>query len=101
VKVELLYFDGCPHWATAESRLIDAMRRAGLVEPVQRVKIHSFEDAERAGFRGSPTILFDGRDPFAVASSPTGLACRVYVTESGLAGSPTVEQLMEILGSGL
>jgi hypothetical protein len=48
-------------------------------------------------FRGSPTILLDGRDPFADAPSPTGSACRVYVTENGAAGSPTVEQLMKIL----
>jgi hypothetical protein len=97
VKVELLFFDGCPHWAVAEERLIHAMRRVGRAEPVHRVKIDSLEDAERAGFSGSPTILVDGRDPFADAHSPAGLACRVYVTEHGLAGSPTVEQLMEVL----
>lgn len=98
MKVELLYFDGCPHWAIAEERLIDAMRRVGRLEPVHRLEIDSLEDAERVGFRGSPTILLDGRDPFADARSPAGLACRVYVTENGLAGSPTVEQLMEVLG---
>lgn len=98
VKVELLYFDGCPHWATAEQRLIEALSRLGSSDVVQRLRIDSPEHAERVGFRGSPTILLDGRDPFADADSPVGFACRVYVTDSGLAGAPTIEQLVGALG---
>jgi type IV secretory pathway TraG/TraD family ATPase VirD4 len=55
------------------------------------------EDAERLGFIGSPTVLVDGSDPFATPGAPIGLACRVYVTPEGLAGSPTLDQLMEAL----
>ena len=55
------------------------------------------EQAEAAGFRGSPTVLVNGRDPFADPDAPAGLSCRVYPTEAGLAGAPTVEQLLEAL----
>jgi hypothetical protein len=55
------------------------------------------EDAERLRFRGSPTILIDGRDPFANEAAPFGLSCRVYRTERGLEGSPSLEQLREAL----
>jgi hypothetical protein len=50
------------------------------------------------GFRGSPTVLVDGRDPFLDRDSPVGrLACRVDRTEDGLAGAPTVDQLVAAL----
>ncbi len=60
-------------------------------------KVETAEDAERLGFIGSPTVLIDGSDPFAAPGSPVGLACRLYVTPEGLAGSPTVDQLAEVL----
>ena len=41
-------------------------------------------DAERRGFRGSPTILVDGRDIAAVPDpGGSGLTCRVYRTGEG------------------
>ena len=59
--------------------------------------IDSPEAAERARFRGSPTFLFDGRDPFANDDQPFGLSCRVYDTEEGLQGTPTETQLRALL----
>jgi hypothetical protein len=55
------------------------------------------EEAEAGPFRGSPTVLVNGRDPFADTDSPVGFSCRVYRTEGGLAGAPTVEQLVAVL----
>jgi len=48
-------------------------------------------------FTGSPTILVDGRDPFARAETTFGLTCRVYETPDGLAGSPTPDQVRAAL----
>ena len=48
-------------------------------------------------FRGSPTVLVDGRDPFADESAPAGLSCRVFATPEGLRGAPTVGQLLAVL----
>jgi hypothetical protein len=55
-------------------------------------RVETAEDAERLRFIGSPTILVDGRDPFAGVAAPFGLTCRVYRTPEGLAGSPTLDQ---------
>jgi len=55
------------------------------------------EEAEQVGFRGSPTIFVDGFDPFATRDEAVGLACRLYQTPAGLAGSPTEEQLFEAI----
>ena len=37
-----------------------------------------------------------GVDPFVEASAPVGFACRVYRTEAGLEGAPSVTQLREV-----
>lgn len=45
------------------------------------------------GFKGSPTVLIDGVDPFGSGKESVGLSCRLYKTETGDAGSPTLQQL--------
>jgi len=98
MKITLRYFEGCPHWQTAHDRLRVALRAEGMAdaEPVLE-RVETAEEAERLGFIGSPTILMDGRDPFAGAEAAIGLTCRVYRTPEGLAGSPTLDQLRAAL----
>jgi hypothetical protein len=55
------------------------------------------EDSERLECVGSPTLLIDGCDPLSAPGAPVGLACRLYRTPDGLAGTPTMEQLMKVL----
>jgi hypothetical protein len=99
MRITLRYFDGCPHWETALSRLHEALQAAGVAGKTELALevVPSQEEAERLRFRGSPTILIDGVDPFAGESAPYGLSCRVYATDSGLQGSPTVAQLRDVL----
>jgi hypothetical protein len=91
VNVEVLYFDGCPNWRTAEERLTALQPELGF--NLTRQLVSTPEDAERLGFRGSPTILVDGIDPFASGLEPIAFACRIYETPAGPAGSPTVGPL--------
>lgn len=98
MRVELLYFDGCPNWTVAEERLHEALRSVDRDDVrVTRVRVGSAEEAEDLGFVGSPTIRVDGVDPFASGGEQVGLACRVYTTPGGLGGSPSTEQLVELL----
>lgn len=60
-------------------------------------RVDTPEDAERRHFRGSPTILIEGEDPFADDDAPVGLSCRIYQTETGPAGAPSVRQLTDAL----
>ena len=92
--ITLRYFDGCPNWRIAEGRLRPALAEAGREDATS-----THEDATRLGFRGSPTVLIDGRDPFAEESAEIGLACRVFVTPEELRGAPTVARLREPLGA--
>ena len=95
MNVTLLYFEGCPNWTVADARLAALSDEIELT--VERRLVETPEEAEAAGFRGSPTILVEGRDPFATGDEPAGLACRIYQTPEGPQGAPTVEQLRAAL----
>ncbi len=95
--VALLYFDGCPNWQETDQRLRQALVEVGWDLTPTYVQVSTAEDAERLSFRGSPTVLVNGTDPFADASAPVGLSCRVFATPEGLRGAPTVEQLVAVL----
>lgn len=96
MEITLQYFDGCPNWEALDRRLAELLDRRSDVR-VSRQLVDTVEDAERLGFHGSPTVLVDGVDPFADEHAPAGLACRVFRTPAGLAGSPTVDQLREAI----
>jgi hypothetical protein len=102
MDVRLLYFDDCPNWQLAETRINEAL--AGLGEEAPAVTyelVTTPEEAERAGFRGSPTILVNGRDPFASPGDPIALSCRMYRGPAGVDYAPTVEQLRAALADAL
>ena len=96
MRLQLLYFEECPNWKVTADRLDALAGQRG--ETVERVLVDTPQAAERWRFPGSPTVLVDGVDPFAGRDLPFGLACRVYTTPHGLAGSPTIEQLRAVLG---
>ncbi len=95
MRVTLLYFDGCPNWRDVDQELRALSDELGF--ELERRRVDTPEQAESLVFRGSPTVLVDGRDPFARGDEPTGLACRVYVAPDGLRPAPTLEQLREAL----
>lgn len=98
MNVTLQYFDGCPNWRLADERLREALRQAAVEHSqVTYEKIETHEQAEEAGFRGSPTILLNGGDPFATPEAPVGLSCRIYLTDAGPDGAPSLGQLAVLL----
>lgn len=94
-SVTLLHVDDCPNWAATERLLVELGAELGF--DVETRRIATAEEAEASGFRGSPTVLVDGADPFTDDRSPVGLACRLYATPEGLRGSPTLGMLRTAL----
>ena len=98
MDVVLLHFDGRPDWQVPAGRLQEASARAGRTDVcVHRRQVATTAGAEAVGFRGSPTVPVDGRDPFADPEAPVGLSCRVHRSATGPAGAPTVGQLLGVL----
>ncbi len=97
-RVELLFFDGCPHWRLGDERLAEAIALAGLTDvDVVYTRVESVDDAVRLSFGGSPSFLINGLDPFPSKAQTGGLTCRLYPTGDGTQGSPTVESLARAL----
>ena len=97
VEIELLVVANCPNHTIARARVTMALARAGVDAVVREHEVVSEEEATRLGMRGSPTILINGHDPFADAAGPAAVSCRLYRSDAGLSGAPSVEQLVEAL----
>lgn len=99
MDVTLMFFADCPNRRVADQSLRAALARAGHYGVhVEHRLVTTPEQAAAAAFRGSPTVLVDGRDPFADPEAPVGMSCRVHDTDGGaLAGAPTIDQLLAVL----
>lgn len=97
INITLQYFDGCPNWIQAEKEIRNAVDGTGIDAEISYERIEPHDRAKEVGFRGSPTILIAGRDPFAEDDTPVGLSCRVYRTGERTSGSPGVEALRQAL----
>ena len=98
MDITLQYFDGCPNWKVTRTHL-ETLEAEGIDMSVTLHLIDTPELAAAANFRGSPTVLIEGNDPFADPDAPVGLSCRVYRTDKGYVGSPTLEQLRDAVGT--
>lgn len=97
MDVTLLYFDGCPNHHDAEAQLVGLLDELRWDGSVSKVNVDSVESAESLGFRGSPTVLINGVDPFADPEAPVGLTCRIYSTDHGFQGTPPTDELRSLL----
>jgi hypothetical protein len=100
VNVELLWWEGCPSTERALEAVRQALTEAGLDDvPVRMREIQTDDDAQGAGFVGSPTILIDGKDLVpAAADEQIGLSCRVYRRRDGrISPLPDPDDLREAL----
>ena len=94
--MEILHIDECPNWVEAGTLVEGVLAELGCgdVEVTYRLLTDSIQ-AAAVPFAGSPTILLDGVDAFPSAGRTSDLACRVYRSDSGFAGVPSVAQLVE------
>jgi hypothetical protein len=98
VRVEVLYFDGCPTYLSATRNVSEVLSELGMEAEVEMVAVNSDEDAEQLRFPGSPTIRVDGRDLFPVPERGIwALGCRTYATPEGQKGYPTTEMIQNAL----
>ena len=89
MRVELLWWDGCPTHPETLQDLQGVLRDEGVDAEVEMVEVENDEQARRERFPGSPTIRFDGEDAFpADPGEPFSLTCRVYRLRDGRV-SPT------------
>jgi hypothetical protein len=80
MKIEVLYFEGCPNYLSAIDRLKAVLRQAGLSTEVSEIEVTDDSAAKTLKFFGSPTIRVNGFDIEADSRNvkDTGFACRRY-----------------------
>jgi hypothetical protein len=94
MRVEVLYFDGCPTYRAAVETLRGVLGQEEVEADVELVAVNTDEEARRLRFPGSPTIRVDGEDLFPVADrAGYALGCRMYATREVLKGSPTAKMV--------
>ncbi|MBI5935771.1 MAG: thioredoxin family protein [Chloroflexi bacterium] len=97
MKIDLLYFDGCPSWEGGMQNLMAALEAEGLEAEIDLVNVREEAQAARLKFLGSPSFQVDGVDWWPEERADYQLSCRVYSTPQGMKGAPTVEMLREKL----
>ncbi len=87
MKLQLLYFEGCPNLAPAREALRDALAAERIEVGIDEIDVEAPDAPEWARGWGSPTILVDGKDLTGAARS-TAAACRLYKD-----GAPSVDEI--------
>jgi hypothetical protein len=93
MRVEILYFSGCPNHAPAVDRVREVLAQEDTPAEMVEVEVKDAATALQVAFLGSPTIRVDGQDvePAARAVREFGISCRTYNDGGQRAGVPPPE----------
>jgi len=94
VKVEILFWEGCPSYSKAIERLRKVLEELGIDYELELIRVESEEDAQRFEFPGSPTIRINGEDlQPETAKPPYSLSCRLYIIDGRYLPAPTEDYI--------
>jgi hypothetical protein len=100
VKVEVLYFKGCPNHQPVVEQVRQVLRSEQINASVDEVEVTGPSMAQWLGFLGSPSIRIDGLDiePEARGLQAFGFGCRTYSDAEGRrSGIPSVDSIRRAL----
>lgn len=100
MKVEVLYFKGCPNHQPAVEQVRQALHSERINMPIDEVEVTDSVMAQKLGFLGSPSIRVDGLDiePEARSVQTFGFGCRTYFdAEEGRSGLPSIRVIRRAL----
>jgi hypothetical protein len=97
MKIEVLYFGGCPNYLPTVERVKTILCEEGLPAEIFAIEVKDDVAAKALKFFGSPTIRINGLDIETDTRNitETGLACRRY---SG--GLPSADMIRAALREG-
>ena len=103
MKIEVLYFEGCPNYEPAMEMLRDTLISLGRQDDIHRIEVRTQAEAEAIKFVGSPSIRINGYDIelWARTAKDFGLSCRTYLTGRHRGGVPSRELLHRAIVEGM
>ena len=95
MRIEILYFSGCPNHELTLRRVSDLVARQGLAAEILEINVSDERTAQEVRIPGSPTIRINGLDiePAARGAQFSGLACRRY--PGGLPSEEMIQAAIE------
>ena len=99
MRVELLFWAGCPSHEKALRELRAVLAEEGL-DPREVVvsEIETENDASAERFIGSPTVRVDGVEVQPAPNEPVALTCRVYTRRDGrISPTPDPEDIRDLV----
>src|SRR5713226_376967 len=99
MKIEVLYFEGCPNHEPAVARVDEIVKAEGISAEVSEVNVPDASTAHEVGFLGSPSIRVNGMDVEQAARSAReyGMMCRTYVVNGRREGLPSREMIQQAI----
>lgn len=99
MKIEILYFDGCPNHRPAVEGVREVLREEGISAEIVEVNVEDASMARELKFLGSPSIRVNGLDvePAMRAAHEYGILCRTYAVNDRRIGLPSRELLRKAL----
>jgi copper chaperone CopZ len=93
MKVEVLFFKGCPNHLPTVERVCETLHTMGRHEDIREIEVDTHDKAEANAFLGSPSVRINGADiePSARDAKVFGLTCRTYVNGATRTGLPSRE----------
>ena len=92
MKIELLYFEGCPHWTQTKELTEEVLAEKGIDTEIEMVRVDSAGVARELGFMGSPSLRVNGKDVEpGVVPGGFNLECRLYWIAGRPEGMPARE----------
>ncbi|MFQ5799334.1 MAG: DUF2703 domain-containing protein [Bacteroidota bacterium] len=94
MKIQFLYFEGCPNHHRAFELLQTVLGEQNIEAQIERIEIKNEEDAVKHQFVGSPTIRINGVDIEKIKDNPIyAKTCRVYPIDGKLTGVPSRQKI--------
>ena len=93
MKIELLYFEGCPNHEIALSNLKESLDDTDIKAEIIIIDVESPEDAIKYRFLGSPSIRINNKDLEVIEDGSTeySMRCRRYKNGDTMEGFPSKE----------
>ncbi len=99
MKIEVLYFDGCPNVEPTMERLKGVLVESGTNNSIFLTRVSVQASAQALRFLGSPTIRINEVDiePSAASRTDYGLMCRAYSGSGGVPSEAMIRSAISVV----
>lgn len=97
VQIEVLYTPDDENAQAVADLVEQVVADLGIAADITYTEVKSDKQAFDRKFIGSPTVRFNGVDPWPIPNAPAGMRVRAFFTDEGMLDYPTYEMLHDYL----